>query len=67
LYIYNWKEKKLAAKVKMQFEIEQIKTSKSCISLTNFDEIFVIYFPSLKPIYNGPAGNGAKIIYDISY
>lgn len=33
------------------------------ISLNN---IYVLHFPTLKPIYNGTAGNGLRVIYDVS-
>lgn len=48
------------------FEIEHLKASHRCIILSSISSLYVIHFPSLKPIFNDFAGNGLDIVFDIS-
>lgn len=50
----------------VNFEIEHLKASRRCILMSSLEHIYVIHFPSLKPIYEDFAGNGIRIVSDIS-
>ena len=34
--------------------------------MVSLNNIYVIHFPTLKPIYNNIAGNGLRVIFDVS-
>jgi hypothetical protein len=66
LEAWNYQKDTIDSRVTFTFEIENLKASHRCLILSSLTSLYVVHFPSLKPIFNGRAGNGFSIIYDIS-
>ena len=66
LLIWNYQSNLVDANMLLTFQIQSIKASHRCISITSSESLYVIHFPSLKPIFNEHAGNGLNMVYDIS-
>ena len=66
LEVWNYQNDTIDCRLTFTFEIENLKASHRCLILSSLSSLYVLHFPSLKPIFNGPAGNGFSIVYDIS-
>ena len=51
LVIYDYSTASVKARVTLNFIIEEIKTSRRTIALSSLQHIYVLHYPSLKPIY----------------
>lgn len=63
---WDIKTDNLQASITFNFAIEDIKASRRTVTITSMEHLYVIHFPSLKPIYEGFAGNGVKVAFDTS-
>ncbi len=66
LEVWNYEKDSIDSRLTLSFEIESVKASHHCLMLSSLSSLYVLHFPSLKPIFNGRAGNGFSIVYDIS-
>ena len=66
IVVHDYIKNTICAKMRFSFEINSLKCSRRTILLASLEHIYVLHFPSLKPIYEGIAGNGIRIVYDIS-
>ena len=54
------------ATVRLKSQIDYIRAGVNAIAFGSLDGLYVTSFPKLKPIFAGEAGNGLKIVFDIS-
>jgi hypothetical protein len=66
LEIWNYEKDSVDSRVTFTFEIETLRASHHCLIFSSLTSLYVVHFPTLKPIFNGRAGNGFAIVYDIS-
>jgi hypothetical protein len=66
LDVWNYEKNTIDSTLTFSFEIETLKASHHCLIFSSLLSLYVLHFPTLKPIFNGKAGNGFNIVYDIS-
>ena len=51
LVVYNYRTKTKSARMVVNFIIENIKCTRRTVVLSSLEHIYVLHFPTLKPIY----------------
>jgi hypothetical protein len=52
LNVWNYENDSIDSKLTFTFEIVSLKASHRCIIFSSLSSLYVIHFPSLKPIFN---------------
>lgn len=66
LHVWDFEKDSIESKLTFSFDIVTLKASHRCIIFASLTSLYVVHFPTLKPIFNDAAGNGFDIVYDIS-
>lgn len=66
IFLWDFKASRIASRLSIKAQIESVLASRRCLLLQSQEQLYVLHFPTLRPIYNGNAGNGFHIVSDLS-